>query len=198
MLRANLHYFNVDHPVHSVLVTSAAPGEGKSAVAWNLALAAASARTRVLLLEADLRRPSVAMSNSHVRATPGLTTVLSGHAELGDVVQSITVGESLSASGRARTIDVIVAGPVPPNPIDLIESRRMQEIVQQVEAEYDLVVIDSAPMSVVSDAIPLAKQVNGVIVRSPPGEEHTRVARAACTSSFRIWTRPSSASSSIH
>jgi capsular exopolysaccharide synthesis family protein len=164
ILRANLRYFNVDRPVHSVLVTSAEPGDGKSTVSWNLALAAANAGGRALFLEADLRRPRVAESNQQVRPAPGLTSVLSGHAKLGEAVQTVALGGARADAGEMRTMDVIVAGPVPPNPVDLIESDRMREIVRQVEEQYDLVVIDSPPMSVVSDAIPLVKQANGVIV----------------------------------
>jgi succinoglycan biosynthesis transport protein ExoP len=164
MLRANLRYFNIDRGDESVLITSAAPGDGKSTVAWNLAAAAAGAGSRVLLIEADLRNPALA-TNLGLYGTPGLSTVLSGEADMADVVQQIPV--QASANGRgARTVDVLLAGPLPPNPADLLESDRMSEVIRTGESKYDLLVIDTPPASVVSDAIPLVNQVGGVIVVS--------------------------------
>jgi succinoglycan biosynthesis transport protein ExoP len=161
MLRANLRYFNVDRQVKSVLLTSAAPADGKSTVAWNLAAAAAGAGAKVLLLEADLRSPAFALSSPYVGSESGLSTVLAGYAAVDEAVQKVPVHEGTSAD---RAMYVLAAGPLPPNPADLIESERMREVVHQAEQEYDLVVIDTPPTSVVSDAIPLVKQVSGVIV----------------------------------
>ncbi len=162
MLRANLRYFNIDREVRSVLVTSAAPGDGKTTVSWNLASAAAGGGARVLVIEADLRHPRFAESVG-LYPQSGLSTVLAGEAELDDAVQQVPVSEG--ANGRSpRTIDVLFAGPLPPNPTDLLESERMHQVVDRAEAEYDFVVIDTPPTSVVSDAIPLVKRVGGVIV----------------------------------
>ncbi len=161
MLRANLRYFNIDHDIKSVLVTSAAPGDGKSTVAWNLASVAGGAGARVLLIEADLRHPRFA-STVGLYPPNGLSTVLAG-AVLEDALQQVPVSEG--RNGRSpRTIDVLFAGPLPPNPTDLIESERMRELVEEAERQYDLVVIDTPPTSVVSDAIPLVGRVGGVIV----------------------------------
>lgn len=163
MLRANLRYFNVDRDVQTVLVTSAAPGDGKSTVAWNLATAAAGAGTRALLIEADLRHPSLARGLG-VDHTVGLSTVLAGERELRDVVQQVPVPTRQNGRASMRTVDVVFAGPLPPNPTDLIESDRMREVVKRAEQDYEFVVIDTPPTSVVSDAIPLVNQVGGVIV----------------------------------
>lgn len=168
MLRANLRYFNIDRGGESVLITSAAPGDGKSTVAWNLATAAAGAGARVLLIEADLRHPALA-TNLGLYGTPGLSTVLSGEADMADVVQQIPIQPSANGRG-VRTVDVLLAGPLPPNPADLLESDRMREVIQAGESSYDLLVIDTPPASVVSDAIPLVNQVGGVIVVSRLGE----------------------------
>ena len=164
MLRANLQYFNVDHAVRSVVVTSAAPGDGKSTVAWNLALAAASAGVRVLLIEADLRHPSLAASAEHLHPAPGLSTVLAGQTELVDAVQTISLDQSSDVSTAGRTLEVLAAGPIPPNPVDLIESQRMREVLRQTENAYALVVIDTSPTLLVPDAVPLLKEVSGVLV----------------------------------
>jgi capsular exopolysaccharide synthesis family protein len=162
MLRANLRYFNVDRQVISVLITSASPAEGKSTVAVHLAAAAASAGQNVLLLEADLRRPTLT-AKLGMSAGVGLSQVLSGDFTLQAAVQTVPVANS-SNEGGLRTMDVCVAGPIPPNPSDLIESERMRKIIKRAEGEYDLVVVDTPPTSVVSDAIPLVNEVSGVIV----------------------------------
>jgi len=141
MLRANLRYFNVDNDIRSVLVTSAAPGDGKTTVAWNLATTAAENEGRVLLIEADLRHPGIA-GGLGMRGAQGLSTILAGECSLGTVVQEVPVPER--QNGRAaRTVDVLLSGPLPPNPSDLMESARMRELIAEAEREYDLVVVDT-------------------------------------------------------
>lgn len=167
MLRANLRYFNVDRSVKSVLVTSAAPGDGKSTVAWNLAAAAAGARARVLLVEADLRHRSYAWGE--LRQDLGLSTVLAGYCGLDEALQSIPLNRPDITPATERRLDVLTVGPLPPNPVDLIESERMRELIHESEGAYDLVVIDTPPTSVVSDAIPLVREVSGVMVVVRPG-----------------------------
>lgn len=162
MLRANLRYFNIDRDVKSVLVTSAAPGDGKTTVAWNLAAAASGGGARVLAIEADLRHPRFAGGAGRFRGT-GLSSVLAGQVALEDALEEVVVSEHASQSDP-RTIDVLFSGPLPPNPTDLLESERMQELLEQAERDYDFVVIDTPPTSVVSDAIPLVGRVGGVIV----------------------------------
>src|SRR3954447_18706708 len=162
MLRANLRYFNVDRNVGSVLITSAAAGDGKTTVAWNLAAAAAESGIRTLLLEADLRSPRL-VQQYNVPAHQGLSDVLSGQAQPGDVVHQVLV--SNRTNGHApMPLDVIPAGRIPPNPTDLIESEMMHRLIRGAERHYDLVVVDSPPAAVVSDAIPLILQVSGLIV----------------------------------
>jgi polysaccharide biosynthesis transport protein len=164
MLRANLRYFNVDRAIRSVLITSSAPADGKSTVAMHLASAAGAAGSRTLLLEADLRHPTLARRLG-LPNERGLSQVLAGQAEsLRDVAHSVSVAGRRPSDTDFRTLDVVVCGPIPPNPTDLIESERMRELIHGAEADYDLVVIDTPPTSVVSDAIPLVKQVSGVIV----------------------------------
>src|SRR3954454_8194222 len=162
MLRANLRYFNVDRNVGSVLITSASVGEGKTTVAWNLAAAAAESGIKTLLLEADLRNPRL-VQQYNVPAHQGLSDVLSGQAQPGDVVHQVLV--NTRTNGHApMPLDVITAGRIPPNPTDLIESEMMRRLIRGAERHYDLVVVDSPPAAVVSDAIPLILQVSGVIV----------------------------------
>ena len=162
MLRANLRYFNVGRSIRSVLITSAAAGDGKSTVAWNLASATGGA-ARTLLIEADLRRPVLA-ERLEVPPPMGLSNVLVGAASLDEAVRTYPVVDSKGGSAGAAPIDVLVAGPSPPNPHELLDSEVMRELVEECERRYDMVVIDTPPTSVVSDAIPLMNLVSGVIV----------------------------------
>ena len=187
MLRANLRYFNIDRDIKSVLITSAAPGDGKTTVTWNLASAAGAAGSKVLLIEADLRHPRLGAALG-LHPTHGLSTVLAGDAQLNDAVQQIAVSGS-QRTGSPRTIDVLLSGPLPPNPTDLIESERMHALIETAEAKYDLVVIDTPPTSVVPDAIPIVRRVGGVIVVGRLGKS-TRVSVAHLRDQLRNLDAP--------
>ena len=164
MLRASLAYFDVDsRAVRSVLVTSPSTGEGKTTVAWNLAAAAAGAGVRVLLIEADLRNPKLARRLPEPPGS-GLSELLSGQAEFDEVLQVVTVPERSNGARPSRSMDVITAGTVPPNPVHLMESARMDHLIEQSQRDYDLVVVDAGPTAIVADAVPLIKRVSGVIV----------------------------------
>jgi tyrosine-protein kinase len=162
-LRAKLRYFSVDRDIRSVLVTSAAPEEGKTTVASNLALAAAiGGQARVLLVEADLRKPSLSRRYK-LQAGPGLAELLTHDIFLQQAVQSLSLP---SWTQGDAALDVIVAGEVPPNPSELLESRRMSELLDELGSMYDLVIVDTPPVSVVADAMPIVAKVDGVIVVS--------------------------------
>ncbi|MBA3617330.1 MAG: CpsD/CapB family tyrosine-protein kinase, partial [Rubrobacteraceae bacterium] len=172
MLRANLRYFNVSRAIRSVLITSSGSGDGKSTVAWGLAVAAASSGSRTLLVEADLRHPSLAARYGlyGLGTRHGLTSVLTGEVHRAAAVSQIPVAASANDAHPAHSMDVMLAGPLPPNPTDLIESPPMADLIRDVEREYDLVVVDTPPVAIVSDAIPLLTMVGGVIVVSRLGK----------------------------
>jgi succinoglycan biosynthesis transport protein ExoP len=162
-LRAKLRYFSVDHEIRSVLVTSAASGEGKTTVASNLALAAAiGGQARVLLVEADLRKPSLHRRYGLARM-PGLSELLTHGIDVEEAIQSLSL-PSWSEAGSG--LDVIVAGETPPNPSELMESKGMSELLTDLKSIYDLVVVDTPPLAVVADAMPIVGKVDGVIVVS--------------------------------
>jgi capsular exopolysaccharide synthesis family protein len=162
MLRASLRYFNVDSDVRSVLVASDTASVGKSTVAWNLARVAATG-SRVVLLETDLRNPSIAHQHG-LNSVPGLSAVLTHQVELEEAIQTMSVASGANgAEGGEQTLDVIVAGANPPNPAELIESKAMSDVLSQLTERYELVVLDTAPLGVVSDAFPLLREVDGVI-----------------------------------
>ncbi|MGA8804116.1 MAG: polysaccharide biosynthesis tyrosine autokinase [Solirubrobacterales bacterium] len=164
MLRTTLLYFNVDKNLRSLLVTSAAPKEGKTTVSLNLACTAAAGGAKVLLLEADLRHPALRKHISDVPdRIPGLGEIIARDLDLHSGVTRVPL-ESTKEGRPLASLDVILAGPVPPNPADLLESQRMRMLIQEAERDYDLVVIDTPPTFVVPDAVPLVNQVSGVIV----------------------------------
>ena len=126
LIRAHLRYFNVDKELRTFSVASAAPGDGKTTVARHLASAAARMGSRVLLLEADLRRPTVAQQLA-ISSGPGVADVLIGAVLLNEAVQSVALGQPSGDGSSGRTLDVLVAGAaLPPNPGELIESRAME------------------------------------------------------------------------
>jgi tyrosine-protein kinase len=169
LLRANLRYFQASQGVKSVVVTSAEPGEGKTLVSLGLALAAVTSGERVLLLEADMRDPGLSKV-LHLDGKGGLSELLAGEGalNLSDAVTTVRAGELADAIGEA-TLDVVPAGAIPPNPTELVESQRMAGLISQAEEHYDFVIVDTPPMLVVADAIPLAFRVSGVLVVSGLG-----------------------------
>ena len=185
MLRARLRYFPAER-VQSLLVTSCAAQEGKTTVAWNLAEAMAmSAAGRVLLIEADLRRPTLAGVHG-LHPEPGLSTVLSDQSDLGSALQHVELGPfgnelvpagftngdgpaGLNGHEPTHSFDVLVAGPPPPNPSELIESDTMKQLLEGAIASYDTVLIDSGPALLVPEAIALVSDVSGVLVVSHVG-----------------------------
>jgi polysaccharide biosynthesis transport protein len=162
MLRARLRYFNVDRNIGSLLIASGQPGDGKSTVAYHLARAAATtADTKVLLVEADLRRPHLA-ERLGVRRAPGLSELLSQPIELDAVVRRLPSPET--GPHQEVELDILVAGALPPNPAELLESHKMHDVIAAIKSRYDLVIFDTPPTGVVSDALPLLHQVDGVLL----------------------------------
>jgi capsular exopolysaccharide synthesis family protein len=164
LIRAHLRYFNVDRDVRTLLVASAAPGDGKTTIARHLAAAAARMSSRVLLLEGDLRRPTIAQQMD-IPSGPGISDVLIGSVSLREATQTIDVASPSGEGARGRTLDVLVAGAaLPPNPGELLESHAMESLLAQAKSTYDLVVIDTPPLTAVSDAFPLLRKVDGVVI----------------------------------
>jgi capsular exopolysaccharide synthesis family protein len=167
VLRTNFRYARPDAPPRRVLVTSAGAGEGKSTTVVNLGVALAQAEQRVLLVDADLRKPVLHTVFQRER-TVGLSGYLAGETAIDAAIQTTAVpGLSLVSSGS-----------IPPNPAELLGSRRMQELLEVVRARFDLVLLDSPPILAVSDACALAPLVDGIllVVRSGrlPGSELRR------------------------
>lgn len=152
-LRTNLQFLDVDAQNKSFIVTSSIEGEGKSTTIANLALALADAGVRVLLVDADLRRPTVAKQFG-VPDAVGLTDVLIGRAEAMDVIQPI--GD--------KGLSVLTAGTIPPNPSELIGSRPMATLVADLGRDFDVVLYDVPPLLPVTDPAILSKLVGTTIL----------------------------------
>jgi capsular exopolysaccharide synthesis family protein len=152
-LRTNLQFVDVDNPRKVIVVTSSMPGEGKTTTIVNLAITLASAGARVLLIEADLRRPKVA-DLLGLERTIGLTNVLSGRISLDQVIQPWGDG----------ALDVMASGPLPPNPSELLSSRHTGELLSILRSRYDMVLIDSPPLLPVTDAAAIAPMTDGVLM----------------------------------
>jgi polysaccharide biosynthesis transport protein len=178
LIRAHLRYFNVDRQVRTLLIASAAPGDGKTTVARHLAAAAASMGSRTLLIEADLRRPTLA-DRLGVHFGPGLSDVLIGASTMTGAVQAVDLGPvHPHRPDERKTLDVLVAGVgLPPNPAALIESRAMEGLLGEAKSTYGLVVIDTPPLTAVSDAFPLLARVDGVVIVGWVGRNRRDVAQ---------------------
>ncbi|HEY2631552.1 MAG TPA: polysaccharide biosynthesis tyrosine autokinase [Solirubrobacteraceae bacterium] len=176
LIRAHLRYFNVDRELRTLMVASAAPGDGKTTIARHLAASTAAMGSRVLLMEVDLRRPTIAQ-RLEIPPGPGLSDVLIGSLPLSEAVRSIALDLPSGEGGQGRTLDVLVAGALPPpNPAELIESHAMDALLAHAKATYDLIVIDTPPLTAVSDAFPLLRKVDGVIIVGRVGRNRRDVA----------------------
>ncbi|MDI6822996.1 MAG: CpsD/CapB family tyrosine-protein kinase [Bacillota bacterium] len=164
-LRTSLAFASPE-PVRTLLVTSAAPEEGKSTVVSNLAVVMAQAGKRVLVVDADLRKPQ----QHRIFEVPnhrGLTNVLVGDADIGEVVSATPV------SG----VDLVSSGPIPPNPAELLDSDRARSLWPALAGEYQCVLIDSPPLVAVADSVILSTQVEGVLVVVKAGVTRTDLLR---------------------
>jgi capsular exopolysaccharide synthesis family protein len=178
MLQMNLRFAR-DEPVRSVLVTSARTGEGKTTIAWNLAAAAASGGLSVALVEADLRRPSLA-DRYDLEQAPGLAEALQGEVSISAAMQTILpIQGSANPVGHPRSLHVIVAGSAAPNPWALMQSSVMVRVLDVLRKDHDIVIIDTPPLPHVADAISLLRHVDGVLVtasvNSTRGPEASRL-----------------------
>jgi len=164
LIRAHLRFFKMDRGLSTVVIASAAPRDGKTTIARHLAGAAARMGSRVLLLEVDLRHPTLA-PQLEIQSGPGLADVLIGAIPMGEATQPVELEAPPGKGTRGRTLDVLVAGAgLPPNPGELLESHAMDAVLERAKSAYDLVVIDTPPLTAVSDAFPLLTKVDGVVI----------------------------------
>ncbi|GLQ30289.1 GumC family protein [Litoribrevibacter albus] len=151
-IRTSVMLSGIDDPHKVIVISSTQPNEGKSTVALNLA-AAMGQMEKVLIIDADMRRPTVAASIGLERRSLGLSNLVAGSEEASACIHRI---DSLD-------IDVLPSGVIPPNPLELISSKRFTQVINELSAQYDRIIIDSAPGSAVSDALVLASYADALI-----------------------------------
>ncbi|MCY0892169.1 MAG: CpsD/CapB family tyrosine-protein kinase [Acidibacillus sp.] len=152
MLRTNLDFSSLDHPLHSVMVTSTVTGEGKTTTAANLAVVNAQSGKNTIIVDGDLRKPMIhrIFQLSNIK---GCTNVLLKQAELLEAIQPTQI----------PNLDVLTSGPLPPNPADVIGSETMKKLIVSLTDVYDLVIIDSPPVLSVADVKLLSPSIDGIL-----------------------------------
>ncbi|SIS82621.1 CpsD/CapB family tyrosine-protein kinase [Salimicrobium salexigens] len=153
-IRTNLDFASVDSELHMMTVTSAGPSEGKSLTTANLAVVFAQQGKKVLLVDADMRKPTVHYT-FRLDNVAGLSNYIAGHDH------SLT---NLINGSRVENLDIMTSGPIPPNPSELLGSQKMKDFLQEVKKKYDLVIFDSPPVLAVTDSQVLTSQTNGTLL----------------------------------
>jgi succinoglycan biosynthesis transport protein ExoP len=181
-ISTNIQLATLDTPLRTLLVTSAVPEEGKTTVVRNLALTYREAGLKVAVIESDLRHPTLAASLL-TSTRPGLTEVLAGHSSLESALQHVETNPEILAGSlkttpvaaggsqngvaaevASGTLSVLPSGPQPPNPPAVLAADRVRALVDELASRHDVVLIDSAPLLAVSDAIPLLSIADGTIL----------------------------------
>ncbi len=172
-LRTNLKFISFNNQYKTILVSSSIPSEGKSSTVINLCLSLAADNKKVLLIEADLRKPII---HRYLRVSSpkdrGLSSVLSGIA---------TPAECIGRHEQLG-IDLMLAGTVPPNPSELISSQQMKDLLELLKGSYDYIIIDSPPVNVVSDAVTLSQYCDTVLLAVRQNFASTKSINAAISS----------------
>jgi tyrosine-protein kinase Etk/Wzc len=155
-LRTNLTFSNPDKPPKTIVFTSALPKDGKSTSAANLSITLAQQGINALLVDADLRRGELHRAFG-VPNEPGLTDILTGSCGVGEAIRKIDLGES-------GALAFLPSGPHPPNPAEILGSQKMRSLIETLEERFELVILDSAPLAVATDAAVLGTKVDGAVL----------------------------------
>lgn len=152
-IRTNIQFSLVDKEIHSIMVTSSGPDEGKTTTVVNLAVVFAQQGKKVLLVDTDLRKPTAHYTFSATN-TFGLTSVLTRQMSLENAVRDTDI----------KNLTVLTSGPIPPNPAELLASKAMDQFFLDVSLAYDIVLFDTPPVNAVTDAQILANKCDGTIL----------------------------------
>lgn len=167
-IRTNIQFSVIDTPLRSLIVTSTGPGEGKSTTVANLAVVFAQQGKKTLLIDADLRKPTVHYT-FRLNNYAGLTSVLTNASPLSTALQDTSV----------ENLTVLTAGPIPPNPAELLSSKAMAQCLEQLYETFDLVIFDTPPVLAVTDAQILANQCDGTVLVIESGNTEIEAAAKA-------------------
>lgn len=152
-IRTNLQFASIDEPLRSILITSPGPAQGKSITSANLGVVYAQQEKKTLLIDADMRKPTTHYT-FRLDNLRGLSNVLVGDTSLEHAVEKTDVDN----------LDVLSSGPIPPNPAELLASKRMEEVLRHALQLYDFVIFDTPPVLAVTDAKILANIVDGTLL----------------------------------
>jgi capsular exopolysaccharide synthesis family protein len=177
-LRAALFLTTAAGPPRRILVTSARPEEGKTCVAVNLAITLAQMGKRVVLIDADLRRPRLHRIFG-LEIAPGLTNFLTGHADLPSIIHGVL-------PDKVPTLDLITSGPVPPNPVELIDSREMKGVLDELGRTYDFVIADAPPSLGFADVPLLSREMGGILLVVKCGATPRKLVKQAADYLIRL------------
>jgi non-specific protein-tyrosine kinase len=168
-LRTNIQFSSVDKPLHTLLITSPSPAEGKSTIAVNLSVVLAQNNRKTVIVDGDLRRPRVHKVLG-LKSRPGITDLF---------VADETRVENYIVDTCADNLFALPSGDIPPNPSELLGSEKLLSILEQLKHRFDIVLIDSAPVMAVTDSAVLAPKVDGVLLVVKPGVTQMTIARQA-------------------
>ncbi|WP_062051732.1 CpsD/CapB family tyrosine-protein kinase [Bacillus sp. JCM 19034] len=158
-IRTNIEFSSVDEQLKTIAITSSGPGEGKSTTSANLAVVMAQNGNRVLLIDADLRKPTMHYTFKTIN-THGLTSVLTKQEELAEACQETKI----------ENLTILTSGPIPPNPSELLNSKMMEITLSKATEMFDIVILDTPPVAAVTDPQIIASKVDGTILVTSSGK----------------------------
>lgn len=167
-LRTNIQFSGVDKALKIITITSSDAGEGKTTIICNLAITMALSGKKVILIDADLRKPGV-HSKFMISNETGLTNILAQKKPLESVIKTASV----------KDLDIITSGPIPPNPSELLQSESMGNFLEDLKKKYDYILLDTPPVGMVTDAAILAAKSDGIILVVTSGKTHIDEAKRA-------------------
>ena len=151
-LRTNIQYSSFDKEIRTIVVTSSEPGEGKSTVVGNLALSFAQSYKSTIIIDCDLRKPSL-HKKFRISNMAGLSDILIGRKSLVEAVNQYN-----------ENMHIITSGKIPPNPAEMLGSKAMERLIAELKEIYDVIILDSAPLQAVTDAQILSTKSDGTIL----------------------------------
>lgn len=151
-LRTNIQYSSIDKKIKTIVVTSSVPGEGKSTVSGNLAFTLSHSGGRVLIIDCDLRKPSM-HTKFEISNEVGLTDILVDKCDLKDAIRQVS-----------SSLYIITSGNIPPNPAEIVGSKSMEELIKELSDNFDYIVIDTPPVLAVTDSLLLAAKADATVL----------------------------------
>lgn len=168
VLRTNLQFSSIDKPIKKIAITSSQPREGKSTVMANLAISFSMAGYKVLLIDADMRRP-----------TQHKKFLLENHKGLSNLLAEDLPPQSAINKTEIKDLHVLTSGPLPPNPAEILGSAKMKEFMEEVSEKYDIILIDAPPVNSVADASIISAYTDGIILVVAAGETRREAVKIA-------------------